>query len=43
MTRAYAVCGRPPPRLQVLVLRRALLSGDALGPAMLAALTPDPR
>lgn len=42
MARAYAVCGRPPPRLQVLALRRALLSGDALGPAMLAALTPDP-
>jgi hypothetical protein len=42
MTRAFRVCGRPPPRIQVLVLRRALLSGDALGPDMLAALTPDP-
>ena len=42
MTRAFRVCGRPPPRIQVLVLQRALLSGDALGPDMLAALTPDP-
>lgn len=43
MARAFAVCGRPPPRLQVLALQRALLSGDALGPAMLASLTPEPR
>lgn len=42
MTRAFRVCGRPPPRVQVVILQRALLSGDALGPEMLAALTPDP-
>lgn len=40
MTRAFHVCGRSPPRLQVLVLQRSLLSGDELTPAMLAALTP---
>lgn len=40
MTRAFRVCGRPPPRIQVLVLRRALLSGDQLAPKMLDLLTP---
>lgn len=40
MSRAFRVCGRAPPRIQVLVLQRALLSGDALEPRMLAALTP---
>ncbi len=33
-------CGRPPPRFQVLVLQRALLSGDQLAPKMLDLLTP---
>ncbi len=42
IARAYEVCGRPSPRGQVLALQRSLLSGDALGPATLAALTPDP-
>lgn len=40
MTRAFRVCGRPPPRIQVLVLQRALLSGDQLAPKMLDLLTP---
>ena len=43
MTRAFRVCGRSPPRVQVLVLQRSLLSGDDLSPSMLEALTPDPR
>ncbi|MDC0716319.1 LBF_2804 family protein [Nannocystis bainbridge] len=40
MARAFRVCGRPPPRIQVLVLQRALLSGDQLAPKMLELLTP---
>jgi hypothetical protein len=40
MARAFRVCGRPPPRIQVLVLQRALRSGDQLAPKMLDLLTP---
>jgi hypothetical protein len=40
MSRAFRVCGKGPPRIQVLVLQRALLSGDALAPGMLDLLTP---
>lgn len=40
MSRAFRVCGYAPPRLGVLALQRALLSGDALSPAMLESLTP---
>lgn len=43
MTRAFRVCGRSPPRVQVLVLQRSLLSGDDLSPSMLEALTPEAR
>lgn len=39
MSRAFRVCGLTPPRLGVLALQRALMSGDALGPEMLTALT----
>lgn len=38
LAQAFAACGRALPRLHVLSLRRALLSGDALGRALLDAL-----
>lgn len=38
--RAFRVCGRAPPLAQALRLKHALLSGDALAPEMLSALTP---
>src|SRR5690606_1911534 len=34
IARAFRVCGYAPPRLEVLALRRALMSGDALTPEM---------
>lgn len=39
LERAYAACGRALSRGAVLGFRRALLNGDELGPAQLAALT----